>query len=355
MLFSLGIRPFKIEVNVPDRVRLRPNVVNSACCKQGVTPLPEYLVDGYFEYVHEKDGTKIYIYEFKTRRGCRAIDTDVHGAFPPTSNHMIEDAELLRYRTTNVAGLGYLVNEGSGDELQDVKVLQDGKIWSAYVYAGKERNELACNEKTVQDRIISHLNEKVLDETCTACRTSKSECKSSQFSGGGDIEFHCVDDNAVLTLGGGQGEVNNDEEELEQSPIYLDEVRAGSNIELKHKPKEEEKHIELQLRANMFLCLSRQLEKILNKYSLDELKSLNTMCIYGLTFGYRSILLLLKLTVNFCERTTGTIVRYRSSESLSWAIEASTAYIIAKMRAKSVASVTPSATPSTTPTPPPPD
>ena len=65
---------------------------------------------------------------------------------------------------------------------------------------------------------------------------------------------------ALLTLGGSCGEQT--EDDLEQSPVYSDEVRAPSNIELKHKLKEDERSVELQLRADMMLCLARELEKM---------------------------------------------------------------------------------------------
>ena len=50
---------------------------------------------------------------------------------------------------------------------------------------------------------------------------------------------------------------DNEEEQSPESPIYSDEIRSDSNIELKHKPKEDEKLIELQLRANLMLSLGR--------------------------------------------------------------------------------------------------
>lgn len=115
------------------------------------------------------------------------------------------------------------------------------------------------------------------------------------------------------------------DEHEEQSPIYCDQVRAGPKIELKHKPRDDPSHIQLQLRANMNLCLSRKLEKILDQYSLEDLQKLRTMTIYGATFGYRSNHLLLKLTIDFQTRCTFTSVRYTSVNSVPWAVEATVA------------------------------
>ena len=63
-----------------------------------------------------------------------------------------------------------------------------------------------------------------------------------------------------------------------------------------------------------------QTAKMVQQYSLADLNSLNTMCIYGVTFGYRSLHLLLKLTVNFSKQTTTTAVWYRSPDKLSKAL-----------------------------------
>lgn len=245
-------------------------------------------------------------------------------------------------------GLGNLLTEGHGDKLEEVQ-LKDGKIISTYIYEHGV-NEQLTDENNVQDLMIKHLNENCSEGgLCTASLTSRTECKMSQFSGGGDIQMDLNDQKALLTLGGSSGEVVLEDE---QSPIYCDQVRAGPKIELKHKPRDDPSHIQLQLRANMNLCLSRKLVKILDQYSLEKLR---TMTIYGATFGYRSNHLLLKLTIDFQTRHTFTSVRYTSVNSVPWAVEATVAYMLSKMQAKSVDSITPApsttATPSTTPTP----
>lgn len=345
MLFGMGIRPFKIEVKLPNQVSIMPKDVNNACFSQGVTPLPAGLADGVFKFIIKVSDTRIYCYQFRTRVGCRAVLDDIHGRLPILIEELLEPVELLKYRTHNhnVHGLGHLINDGDAEKLETVNV-KDGKVFCTYSF---EQRKETVGESTVQQRMLHYLNQSC--GSWTASITPKSECLLSQFSGGGDILIQLNSENSLLTLGGSCGE--HDDEDTEKSPVYSDEVRSGPNIELKHKPREDVKHIELQLRANMILCLARQLDNVIEKYSLEDLTLLNTMSIYGVTFGYRSLHLLLKLTVNFKNQTTITQVRYKSLNSVPWAIEASVAYILSKMeaKAKSVAATTPT----TTPTPPP--
>ena len=142
---------------------------------------------------------------------------------------------------------------------------------------------------------------------------------------------------AILTLGGAYGV-----EDGGESPVYCDEVRPGPNIEIKHKPKViSEENVSLQLRANMMLTLARELDQILMKDSLSNLKSLNTMTIYGVTFGYHTFHLIMKLSVSFGKRTTETSVRFAAQDSEPWAIDASISYVLSRMKANSTVSPSP--------------
>lgn len=338
----MGIRPFKIEVNLPNQVYILPKDINIACSKQGVTTFPEGLAEGVFNFVRKTATTRIYSYQFRKRVGCRAIKYDVHGRLPILIHEQLQPTELLKYRTENMHGIGNLINGGDAEKFETVDV-KDGKVYSTYCNGYEQGND---TESTVQYRMLQHLNQiESGSGSLTASITPNTECKISQFSGGGDILINLDSENSLLTL----NPRDFDEEDTE-SPVYSDEVRSDPNIELKHKPKEDVEHIELQLRANMMLCLARQLDSLLGIYSLEDLTLLNTMSVYGVTFGYRSLHLLLKLTVHFKNRTTITQVQYKRQSSVPWAVEASIAYImVSKMRAKRVAATTPT----TTPTPPP--
>ena len=315
--------------------------VNTACCEQGVRSLPQDLPEGAFQFVKETDNTRIYRYKFLKRKGCRAVDMAFHGRLPVLTDNKLEAIKLLEYRTNDLSGLAYLMSEGDGEKLHTVDVM-NGKIMCTYTYEKGRDTELP--KDTVKKRLLEHINRSC--SACVASCTPKTDCVLSEFKGGEDIILQLDSSEAVLTLGlGGACGVVGDEDtddDTESSTVYGDEVRSGL---------EDVKHIELQLRANMMLCLARKLDNMLRKYSLADLKLLNAMSIYGVTFGYHSLHLLLKLTVDFKNRTTTTKVRFRSGESMQWAVEASVGYIISKMRAKSVASAT--STPSTTPTPPP--
>lgn len=49
------------------------------------------------------------------------------------------------------------------------------------------------------------------------------------------------------------------------------------------------------------LALSRKLDLLLRKDTVDNMDNIRIMSIYGVTFGYRSFHFLLKLTTNFIE------------------------------------------------------
>ena len=168
--------------------------VNIACSNQRVRTLTEGLADGLFKFVKKRDGTCMYRYEFTTRKGCKSVDVDLHGAFPVLTNDLLLPHELLQYRTNSVGGLGNLLTEGHGDKLEEVQL----KIISTYVYEHGV-NEQLTDENNVQDLMIKHLNENSSEGgLCTASLTSRTECKMSQFSGGGDIQIDLNDQKALV-------------------------------------------------------------------------------------------------------------------------------------------------------------
>ena len=317
--------------------------MNEACSAQGIKALPYNLAGGQFHLVKRPDHAPIYRYEFATRRGCRAIDPNVHGTFPGSTDDLLSNKKLFKYRDEHMHGLAKYI-DGAAEEVE-VHIEGDG-VKAVYMYR-EAKEPTFSTESDVQSHILDKLSQEKLKDKCKVCISSKKECLMSQFSGGGDIEIKFKSQQAVLSLGGSCGE--QEEGDDEQSPVHSDEVRLGSNIELKHKQREMEESIELQLRANMLLCLARELESILVNYTSEELLQLN-MTIYGLTFGYRSLHLLLKLTVDFRAAQTTATVRYRSNDSVGWAVEGSISYILSKMMAKS----SPTPTPPPPPPPPPP-
>jgi hypothetical protein len=277
-------------------------------------------------------------------KGARNVNIDFHGKFSPLKSECCTSAELLKYRNPSKSGVGDIVNKE--DKMKLVEAFGDaGMVCCKY----KEHSAAISrmDESNVQEEIIKHLNQVVLpgdnckSEILHAQATPNHLC---EFKGGGDILIqHEMDGSrTILTLGGDNG-ANEDEEDNQ------DEVRARSRIELKHQPRETELNIQYQLRANMVLGLSEELHKLLTFGSLDSLMKLNTMTIYGVSFGYRSPLLILKLTVNFSKWTTETSLRYSSSTSHSWAVDSSIAYVVKRMKAKSVDCQTPDSTPVSTP------
>lgn len=134
----------------------------------------------------------------------------------------------------------------------------DGCIRVKYMLTEHEnaKNEV---ENDIHDQIIRHLVSKKVN----AHKTCSSICK---LSGGGGIELG--NEATVLLLG---GNVDNEDEGTELSPIYTDEVRASSIAEIKHKQSQTDSDVELQLRANMRLSLARNLEVMLKQCYLGDL------------------------------------------------------------------------------------
>lgn len=277
------------------------------------------------------------------------MNIDFHGKFPPHKSECCTSAELLKYMNPSKSGVGDIVNNEDGMKL--VEAFADaGRVCCKY----EEHSAVFSrrDEGNVQEEVIKHLNQVVLPgDNCKAeiLHAQTTPNHLCEFKGGGDIliQHGMGGSQTILTLGGDNGA--NEDEEDNQSPVYEDEVRARSRIELKHQPKELKLNIQCQLRANMVLGLSEELHKLLMLGSLDSLMKLNTMTMYGISFGYRSPLLILKLTVNFLKWKTETSLRYSSPTSHSWAVDSSIAYVVKRMKAKSLGYPTPDSTPAPTP------
>lgn len=340
-------------------MRISLKTVYSACRSQNVQSPPLDIAIGVFNFIREVGGTNIYYYHIKEVKGCRNVHADFHGKLPPPKIECCTSIQLLIYRNHDKSGVGNIVNREDGVTL--VAAFEDtedtGKVCSNYKQAESIPRGL---EIDIQKALHEYLNQSILtDGDCKAVIIHAQQADDHnlcEFKGGGDILLdYCGGgggdrSQTIMTLGGAYG-VNEDEDE-DSSPVYEDEVRVGSKIELKHRPMGLTEHdIEFQLRANMILGMSKELYKLLEEDSLANLRKLNTMSMYGITFGYRSPLMILKLNVSFTNQTTETSLRYKELNSHSWAIDASICYVYSRMKAKSSNCPTPVPTPVPTPEP----
>ena len=131
LLFSLGIYPFKIAIDLPSCVHISLKRVNIACKEQHISPPPLDLADGTFKFVREVEGVYIYCYHFSALKGCSAIDSDFHGRLPPSRMELMDIHTLLKYRKDYESGVGKLVNQEDQKEFVSVAD-QDGDIVTTY-------------------------------------------------------------------------------------------------------------------------------------------------------------------------------------------------------------------------------
>lgn len=342
LLFSLGLRPFKIAVKLPNQMQISLQTVYTACRMQSVPSPPSCISSGVFHFIREVEGTNIYVYNIKEVKGCKRVHTDFHGKLPPPITECCTSVELLKYSKANECGVGNIINREDGTTL--VAVFEEsGKVVSKYTE--KESGARGVESDITKD-VHEYLNNNILaNGDCKAVFVRSQQHNDHNlcaFKGGGDILLDHGGAQTILTLGGAYGgneeeEEDNNEEEDNQviSPVYQDEVRAGSTIEIKHRPRDREQDIVFQLRANMILGLSKELYKLLENDTLSNLYELNKMSMYGMTFGYHSPLSIFKETVDFTKQKIETRLRYTAPTSHSWAVDASISYVLQRMKAKS--------------------
>ena len=127
-------------------------------------------------------------------------------------------------------------------------------------------------------------------------------------------------------------------EHFESSPLQENEIRPA-DLETKNETSQTEEEVESQLKVNMMLhCVQLYIKKIeaLDKDSsvaLDEVRNVEIISSYGISFGVNVPTVILKLVMNFESGTIEYTRKFRGGQhynvvELNWAIH----YVVARMK-----------------------
>ena len=112
--------------------------------------------------------------------------------FPGLTYDLLDMKQLLKYRNEDMRGLAKFI-DGGAEEL-DVNI-EEGAVRAIYHQYTKAKMTSPVTESDVQSHILYKLNDM---DKCKVSISPKTECRMSQFSGGGDIEIKIKSQQATI-------------------------------------------------------------------------------------------------------------------------------------------------------------
>ena len=126
-MFVIGPKPFRAEVQLPNRTRISIKTV-----KEMTTNLPDLPEGGYFTSLGVVKGSMaaIFKYDNDSTYGCRTMSSKQHGMLP-TLFLRHKDAAMFIQETKLCAGFKYLYGNNHPYSIKDKKINLEGYIPSS--------------------------------------------------------------------------------------------------------------------------------------------------------------------------------------------------------------------------------
>ncbi len=287
---------------------------------------------GVFKHlVTVREGNKylcIYVFKFAHGKGCREVTSLFHRTLPPCADKLITDKDLLSLKGDGKLGTSYFyLNEG--DE-PTVKYTDDGYILecvpsTSSLRGNHSQEDLRGNQFIKAVHLYLKSSNIDLKFTTKSDAMLRAEAKVSPFSGGGDnvLLGWPLAKTLVVNVIEDSGEEIVQDSSCEQSgngssPADTGEQRLATNIELKDLTTQSDDAVEQQLKANMHLLSSSlavgKLKELKNIHRpIAWLNDLKTFTSYGLSFGIVKPVVILKLSIDFCNERLIYEKRYEST------------------------------------------
>ncbi len=297
-------------------VHVRETVYNYAAAQN--LNIPGDLPAGKFVCLSKVvDSMAIYIYSIETPSPCSNVN-GFHTNFPTvtknTTSLIAEKAFLGIGKEVHRTQLRNYSLEYAGDNVQV----------SYAPGADKESASEGAIQEDVMKALDVHFRTNNVNLTVRRVTKPKQEYHLCPFSGGGDLLLEGLG-SAVLLL------PRDIDVPVQESPVYEDECRFGGDIELQDNSGKTLHDIILQLTANIILNMARKICLMISQNKLRELRATKSLSMYGITFGYKSVFAVIKVTVKFDYNAIEIEERYASEESSDWAIDCGISYVCKRL------------------------